>query len=211
VAGKVTILAAQRWTSNAELIADCARLGYLRAEWRILDPTYGKGTWWKVWRPDNLVTHDLALDGVDFRSLPHEEGSFDAAVFDPPYVCTGGRTTTTMPEFAARYGLTTTPRTPSELQDMNNDGLLEIWQMVRKGGMVLVKCQDYVSSGKLWMGTHRTLTAALAMRFELVDRLEHIGNPRPQPSNRTRADGKPVVQQHARRNLSTLLVLRKRP
>jgi hypothetical protein len=35
------ILAATSWRSNAELIADCAALGYLRANWLTLDPTYG--------------------------------------------------------------------------------------------------------------------------------------------------------------------------
>ena len=38
------ILAIAKWSSNAALIADCARLGYLRKEWRTLEPTYGYGT-----------------------------------------------------------------------------------------------------------------------------------------------------------------------
>ena len=45
-----------------------------------------------------------------------------------------------------------------------------------------------------------------AWGFKLVDRLEHLGAVRPQPP-RTRTDGKLVTQQHARRNLSTLVVV----
>lgn len=40
------VLAATAWKTNADLIVDCARLGYLRKEWITLDPTYGRGLWW---------------------------------------------------------------------------------------------------------------------------------------------------------------------
>src|SRR5207249_1917773 len=35
------VMAISDRTTNAELIADCAALGYLRDDWRTLDPTYG--------------------------------------------------------------------------------------------------------------------------------------------------------------------------
>jgi hypothetical protein len=69
-------------------------------------------------------------------------------------------------------------------------------------GIVLVKCQDYISSGKLWPGTHPTLTCALDLGFRFEDRFEHVmANPRPQPLRKQ--------QVHAHRNLSTLFVFRK--
>jgi hypothetical protein len=60
------------------------------------------------------------------------------------------------------------------------------------------------------------MTAALELGYEVVDRIEHVGHARPQPGSRTRkgpvdTSGNPTriatVQQHARRNLSTPLVL----
>lgn len=201
------VLAANRWPSNAELIADCAKLGYLRDDWLTLDPTYGRGVWWKRWRPNVLVTHNRDKDGVDYRALPHADATFDAVTYDPSYVSTGGRKTTTIPEFNERYGLTTAASTPAGVQAEINDGLDEMVRVLKSCGSLLVKCQDYVSSGQLWPGTHYTLTHALSLGCDLVDRMEHIGTPRPQPK-RTRKDGEPVLQQHARRNLSTLLVLR---
>jgi tRNA G10 N-methylase Trm11 len=198
------ILAATPWPTNADLIADCERLGYLRADAFTLDPTYGRGTWWRRWRPDLMVEHDIRLDGVDFRDLPHDGGHFRQIAFDPPYVSIGGRNAenTGMGELHDRYGMATTPTSPAGLQALICDGLKELDRVLSPGGVLLVKCQDYVSSGKLWLGTHWTLGCALALGLTCIDRLEHYSpNPRPQPPGRR--------QVHARRNLSTLFVLRK--
>lgn len=218
----MTVLAADTWRTNGHLIADVASL-YLDKSMRILDPTFGRGLWWTVWRPGYLAASDLypiesrkmgeakqwrsAPDVYrceDFTSLGWNDDSFDAVAFDPPYVATGGRSTTTMPEFAAAYGMTRAPRTPMENQFHNQRGLAECVRIVKPGRFILTKCQDYVSSGKLFPGTHHTLAYALdVLGLELVDRFEHVAkSPRPQPPGRR--------QVHARRNLSTLFVLRRR-
>ena len=195
------VLAASRWSDNAALVADCARLGYLRKDWRTLDPTYGRGNWWTRWQPDELVAHDkFTLDGVDFTALPEPNDAFDAATYDPPYVCVGGRKTSGIEEMYYSYGLLEAPTTPAALQQLINAGLSEMYRVVRPEGIVLCKCQDYISSGKLWPGTHFTLVHALSLGFLLIDRLEHVGDARPQPGGRR--------QVHARRNLSTLFVLK---
>ncbi len=194
------ILAANTWPTNAELIADAATL-HINPNAKVLDVTYGQGVWWKRYRPADLTIHDLTVDGVDFRALPEPDATFDVVAFDPPYVSVGGRQTTTMPGFHARYGLTLAPTSPAGVQADIDAGLAEVRRVLRRRGLALVKCQDYISSGRLWPGTHLTLTSAFSVGFELVDRFEHIGSPRPQPPGRR--------QVHARRNLSTLLVLRR--
>ena len=194
------VLAATAWTTNAHMIADVARLGYLQPDDRVLDPTYGKGVWWQEWRPKNLMTHDLRDDGVDFRNLPYSDGHFDAVAYDPPYVCVGGRATTTVPDLHDRFGLTDAPRTPAAVQQLVNDGLTEVARVVKRSGIVLVKCQDYVWGGKLWAGTYKVIQHGERVGLTLEDRLEHISGIRPQPPGRR--------QVHARRNLSTLLIFR---
>lgn len=122
---------------------------------------------------------------------------------------TGGRSTSTITDFNSRYGLTEAAKTPQLLQEYNNKGFTAVTRLVKKNGFILVKCKDYISSGKYFAGTHYTLQHGLDMLgLELQDRFEMIGSPRMQPK-RTRKDGKPSVQQHARRNLSTLLVFKK--
>lgn len=204
------VYAAGTWPTNADLVVDLVRLGYILDTDSVLDPTFGRGKWWTKFRPVNLTTHDrYTLDGVDFRALPHDADSFDVVAFDPPYVCPGGIRSSTTKDLHDRFGMASGAkekeadrdfRTPAELQDLIDAGLAECFRVVRPRGLVLVKCMDYVTSGKLWIGTHRTLCAALALGFECVDRFEHVGGTGPQSQTR---------QVHARRNLSTLFVLKK--
>lgn len=194
----MTVLAATKWASNAELIEDVASLDYLRVEWRTLDATYGLGTWWKKFRPFDLVMHNRDEDGSDFRDLPYGDAEFDAIAFDPPYVCMGGRTTSTI-DLGERYGLLDAPRSPADLQVLINQGLTEMRRLIKPKGIVLSKSQSYITSGKLWSGTYWTERKARILGFEVVDRFEHLSLPGPQPAHRR--------QVHARRNHSTLLVL----
>lgn len=195
------VLAATAWRTNAEMVAEVARL-YLNDDDRVIDLTYGEGGWWKVVRPNGQVA---AWQG-DFRQTPLPSDHFDVVCYDPPYVSVGGRATSTIKSFHARYGMDITPTTPAALQaEVIEPGLAEAHRIVRVGGLVWVKCQDYVSSGRLQPGTYWTTQYALArLGMELVDRIEHLSGVRPQPPGRR--------QVHARRNYSTLLILRrKRP
>lgn len=197
----VPILAAYAWRSNVELIADALRLHSPCPDPQILDVTFGRGNWWPRPIPASVTGHDLALDGVDFRNLPYPDQSWDVITYDPPYVSIGGRRSSTLQDgdYHARYGLTDAPRTPAALQQVIDDGLREVARVVRRNGIVLCKCQDYVSGGRLWLGTYLTLRTGLDAGLTLLDRMEHLSiAPRPQPPGR--------AQRHARRNLSTLLV-----
>jgi hypothetical protein len=208
------ILRATLWKSNAELIEACHQLGWLKQKWSTLDPTYGKGIWWKNWKPNRLTIHDVILDGTDFRNLPYEDKSFKQITFDPPYVSVGGRKSSKIKEFYERFGLLGAPTTPALLQQLINDGLTEMHRLCKDKGIVLVKCQNYVSSGQLHPGVYLTLKHAESLGFVLVDELHHVRKSAgPQPKNRTRKgkNGKRIKskQKHARGNVSVLLVLRK--
>ena len=197
-------MAAQRWATNADLVCSCAVLGYLAPVdgATVLDPTYGEGNWWTKWRPFVLIAHDKYKgDGVDFRKLPWKADTFDAVAFDPPYVCPGGRTTSTIKEFHARYGMDTELKTPDQLYEHNRDGMAECLRVLKPGGFLCYKSQDYVWGGKLRPITHYIIRDALEWDMRYFDRLEHVGNVRPQPPGRR--------QVHARRNLSSMLVFQK--
>lgn len=193
------VMAAWKWNTNADLIADLHKLGYIRDTDKVLDPTYGKGGWWTRYSPEYLVHHDLATHGVDFRKMPWHDNHFDVVAFDPPYVATGGRSTTGIPEFYMRYGMIEAPKDPQGVQMLINDGMDECMRVSK--GLVLVKCQSYVSSGRIWPGEFLTFNHAMKMGMSLEDHFTMVTSPRPQPSGRR--------QVHARRNSSTLFVFKK--
>lgn len=184
------ILAYDTWRTNAELIADVAKLGYLQSDWVTLDPTFGEGTFWKVWWPAELVAHNFKIDGVDFRELPYPAERFDAVVFDPPYKLNG-----TPSAADVRYGVDVVD-TWQNRHKLIQEGIDECARVSAR--MLLIKCQDQVCSGKIRWQTREFADHAEAQGFKLVDRFDRLGH-RAQPKGRR--------QVHARRNGSTLLVL----
>lgn len=196
----MTVLAAQHWASNAELIYDVACLGYLRKDDHVLDPTFQNGVWWKRFMPDHLTYHTRELDPTwDFRDMSrYGNDAFDVVAFDPPYVSKGGRSTSGIPEMDERYGLTDAPSSPAGVQELINDGLAECNRVAKR--IVLVKCQSYISSGRFFPGDYQTWWhATYALGMPLIDRFVHVTKaPRPQPGGRR--------QVHARNNVSTLFV-----
>lgn len=191
--------------TNGPLLAEAARL-WIKADDVVVDVTYGKGNFWTHYRPDNLVTHDLALDGVDFRQLPEPDASADVVVFDPPYV-EKGRGRSTEPVFLGRFGIDE-PRTIYQIESLIVDGMKECSRLLRPGGRLLVKCMDYISSRRYIQGHHLVVTAAAEFGLRQVDEFVHHSGPGPMPTRR----GEPVwsrgFQQHSKRVHSFLCVFR---
>jgi hypothetical protein len=187
------------------MIAAVARLGYLKVDYTTLDPTWGLGNWWTVWRPRSLVAHDLyTLDGVDFCALPHRDGLFLAVAFDPPYKLNG-----TDQGEGERFGVSGAYVPWRDRHALIRAGMAECARVLARGGHLLVKCQDQVCGGKVrWQTDEFSAYGVGELGLAKVDRLDYLVTPRPQPE-RTRADGKVSVQEHARRNYSTLLVFKK--
>lgn len=187
------ILTISERRDNSELIEDAAKLGYIRGT--CLDLTYGEGSFWKRYRPEELVTNDLdLLKGdwhFDFRATAWPSRSYGTVIFDPPYKMAG---TPASPEMDARYG-TTEAMTRSEVLCGLAGGIAEACRL--SDDLVLVKMQDQVNGGKVRWQTDVATDVARACEFRKIDILILAGG-RKQP------DGK--SQKHARHEYSTLLV-----
>lgn len=184
---------------NSQLMADCAKLGYLSGE--ILDLTYGKGNFWSLLPDTRVHSNDLAdwIDtdySEDFTSTSFAGNSFDTVVFDPPYRLGG---TPTTPDFDDAYGINEY-RTKADVKALIEQGTREACRIA--GKFALVKVQDHVSSGVLQPQTTWVINAAPPDAV-LVDTLHVIGG-RAQPAG--------TSQKRARHGYSTLLVFtKKRP
>ena len=186
--------------TNADLISKVAPL-YLTGS--VLDVTYGEGKWWDRFTPDPFTFHDLhKVDGVDFRALPHEDRSFDAVCFDPPYVPQGGTSTSGGPaNFRDRFGLLDESTPWWETKKLIEDGLTECARVT--SCWLLAKCSDFVSGGKFHVGSRWMMDAADAAGLgDPWDVLVHHTGSGPGGHNIT-------VPIRARRHHSYLLVFRR--
>jgi len=163
------ILSAIVCKTNAELIERIAPL-WLPDHLPVVDFTYGKGNFWKRYRPTDLIGHDLyagpCCDGVDYLSAEslaraHPNG-VAVGVFDAPYVSKGGDKTSTIPDFNAAYGLHTfDKRTPDVILSgivtglINMHPLLDRYRLerrrVRKDRITGEPIIDYVPARGGWL------------------------------------------------------------
>lgn len=137
----------------------------------IADVTWGKGVFWqKV--PEgmyNVKPSDISM-GIDCRKLPYEDSSVDAVVLDPPYMEGFYRKqadqkagSNTHAAFRENYSngdeinenttLTGTKKWHGAVTDLYFKAGIEAKRVLKKNGVLIVKCQDEVSAGKQWL-TH---------------------------------------------------------
>lgn len=192
------VLAFSPIRSNAVLIENCYRLGYITEDDRVLDLTYGSGAFWRLRRPQYLTTNDFDMESgaqwhTDFRQadLVWMPGQFDVVVFDPPYKLNG----TPSGPMDLRYGVGQPTRWQDRMQQCL-DGIAAACAL--RPRTLLIKCMDQVVSGRVRWQAREFANAGMLGGFRLVDELLMMSG-RPQPDGRR--------QVHARRNYSNLLVM----
>jgi len=188
--------------SNGMVIAAAARLGYLGGPTStVLDVTHGRGLWWTRHRPPGLV-----FNGDDFRHRSEADDSVEIVCYDPPYISTGSRAKSSIDDFYDRFGLGELNGW-REIRQLIDDGLAECARILAPRGYLLVKCMDYVESGRKVWNTFHVVAEGERLGLRLVDRFHHLTGGGAQPMDNV--DGSPREQKHAREVASMLLVFTK--
>ena len=195
---------------NAPVFADILHLHVPKGA-RVADVTYGKGAFWKEIEPGDytLLSSDLKT-GVDCRKLPYEGGSIDAVVLDPPYMegffrraesqlAGSGSHAAFRERYASPAVQSTGPKYHAAVVSLYIEAAMEAKRVLRRGGTLIVKCQDEVSANRQHL-THVELVNAYAeMDFYAKDLFVLVRTNRPGVSRMKR-------QVHARKNHSYFLV-----
>jgi hypothetical protein len=189
--------------TNAQLMADCNQLGYLVEP--LIDVTFNKGRFWQQVDPPDLA-HRYDLDPkfdaqvADFRDLPLEHGTVRTVVLDPRYKLSGTSSGKGPAALDPGYGVERGYQSIEEIHTMIRDGIDEAARVLRRGGLLLLKCQAQQSSGTMQDQPGLFARHGVDSGFWLdIDRLHVITKPRKQPRK----------QRSARSNISTLVVLRR--
>jgi len=203
---------------------------YVKKQSVIAEVTYGKGVFWKKVKLEDyqirfsdLKTKDLpdyVQGGVDSRKLPYEENTFDAVVFDPPYMHTPGGTAHNGHQNFENYYQNNAEQDAQIQQEINRDyngtppkyhdlvldlyyrSAREAFRVLKNKGIYIVKCQDEVCANKQRL-THIEITVELAKYgFICEDMFIVVRKNKPGVSRIKN-------QYHARKNHSYFMVYRK--
>lgn len=177
----------------------------------VADVTYGLGVFWKEVPKEKykLLATDLKT-GVDCRNLPYKNGEIDCLVLDPPYMEGLFRKNTghlagngTYGAFRHAYsnGQTTNdgPKYHDAVLDLYFKAGKEAARVLKRGGMMIVKCQDEVSANKQRLTHVELINEYAKMGFFCKDLFVVVRQNRPAVSRLKK-------QVHARKNHSYFLV-----
>ena len=95
------------------------------------------------------------------------------------------------------------------MRTLIDKGLAECARVLSIDGYLLVKCMDYVESGRKVWNTFHVAAEGERLGLRLVDRFHHIGTGTGGPQPMHNLDGTPRTQHHAREVASMLLVFTK--
>ena len=188
---------------------------------KIADVTWGKGVFWKK-VPKNqyeVLPSDIAM-GIDCRDLPYENESLDCIVLDPPYMEGFYRKKNshkagsgTHSAFSKAYSNgdekngdsqnNGTKKWHAAVTDMYFKAGLEAHRVLKKNGILIVKCQDEVSAGKQWLTHVEIINEYEKYGFYSKDLFIIVRTNKPSVSRLKK-------QVHARKNHSYFLVFIKK-
>lgn len=210
---------------NAGLFAEIMRL-HVPAGSVVADVTYAGGTFWKRIPEGRYQLHasDLAPErpkislfvnyrgGVDCRDLPYEDASVDCVVLDPPYMegffrreasQQAGSGSHSAFRRAYSRGTGTSgeegPRWHDAVTDLYLRAGVEARRVLRRGGHVIVKCQDEVSANRQRLTHVEIVTGYEDLGFYCKDLFVLVRPNAP-------AVSRLLTQVHARKNHSYFLV-----
>jgi hypothetical protein len=165
-----------------------------------LDPCYGNGSFYAHTIPEPRFKYDIEPRFVDVgqrdvRDLQIPSASIDSVIFDPPYLHAPGKDSI----MGERFGGF---RTQHDLRAMYFAALVEIYRVLRKNGVLTVKCQAIIESGKFVNNPVHVVNMATNLGLEQIDHFTLVRKHAIVGHNHSE-------QRHSRRMSAEFLIFRK--
>lgn len=177
----------------------------------VADVTYGTGIFWKNIPKGQyeLRATDIKM-GVDCRKVPYDDATIDALVLDPPYMEGLYRRDTghmagsgTYAAFRTTYSngehTSAGPKYHDAVLDIYFKAGQEAYRVLRKYGVLIIKCQDEVSANMQRLTHVEIIKEYESMGFYTKDLFVVVRPNKPAVSRIKK-------QEHARKNHSYFLV-----
>ncbi len=175
------------------------------------DPTYGYGNFYK---PDDIKKPEFCSDilppkgqsstlgevveiclRLNATNLPNLDNNLRSIIFDPPFLQTTGKGSILKDRFGSYP-------TMQKLWEFYAEALWEFCRVLRPNGVLIVKCQNTVMSGKQWWSVNYIKNLASEYGLNLIDEFVLLAKHRMPQYNLKQ-------QRHARKYHSFFLVFRK--
>jgi tRNA G10 N-methylase Trm11 len=156
---------------------------------------------WMQWKDRKYRVHASDLNtGVDLRELPYADESHDVVILDPPYAHSSEAP---MKESISRgYNLNSITGGRKQVMNLYYEGMCEAQRILKHKGILIVKCQNEIESGKQRWNRNRIQQEAEDLGFYTKDEFVLV-----QPNTPTMRH---QYQLHARKNHSFFLVFVKK-
>jgi len=166
----------------------------------IADVTYGKGVFWrKIDTGDYSFLPSDILTGVDYNNLPYINNSVDIVVLDPPYM---GHNGSAQYSTARNYKVNVKKYDPGYIEALYYGGIAEARRVLKNKGILILKCQDEVQSGKQNINHCQLILHCVNHGFIVEDIFILVQKSNPIMRHK--------YQVHARKNHSYFIVFRKK-
>lgn len=164
------------------------------------DPCYNIGSFYKsgiVSGPrikSDINPQSSGVLKLDVRNLPFKPGEFKSVMFDPPFLVSSGSSKYKM---CQRYG---SFETLDELKQFYQESLISLQRVLKHGGLLIFKCQDFVHARQQNLILPFICQTAGELNFAVRDLFVLL--------SKGRLSGSIKKQQHARKHHCYFLVLK---
>jgi tRNA G10 N-methylase Trm11 len=180
----------------------------------VADVTYGKGVFWK-----NVPTGEYHLypsdiqTGVDCRNLAYKDETIDCIILDPPYMeglfrkkkdhlAGAGNYKAFREHYSNGEANSGGAKYHAAVLELYHDAGREAYRVIKKEGILIVKCQDEVSANQQELSHVQIINYYASLGFYCKDLFVVVRTNRP-------AISRLLKQVHARKNHSYFLVFKK--